>query len=94
MADIHKDCTWKTADEGYPENPLQSLTMVICGSSKDFSQSAFDAYLYGVCVGWDDNAYAELKKKHSWSDETAERQKALHQNFIKAWNLLTEAGIK
>lgn len=94
MLDIHKDCKWKTADEGNTNNPLQSLTTCICSSSKDFSELQFDAYLYAVCVGWDDDAYVELKEKFGWSDETIAYQKILHQYYIKAWNLLTQNGIK
>lgn len=92
--DIYKDCVWRTADEGSPENPLQALTMSICNSSKDFAEHKFDAYLYGIIVGWDDDAYEVLKGQHGWSDDVIKYQKLLHQNYIKAWNLLTANGIK
>lgn len=94
MKDVHLDCEWRIADDGPPENPIQALVMSICRSSKDYGENKFDAYLYGVIVGWDKDAYNQLKKKHGWSDEQIEYQITLHQNLIKAWNLLTENGIK
>lgn len=94
MAELHKDCKWKLADDGNPENPLQSLTTSIARSSRDFSEDKFNAYLYSICVGWGDDAYKELQAKFGWSDETVKYQKLLHQNYIKAWNLLTDNDIK
>lgn len=92
--DIHSDTKWRIADDGPPENPLQSITTSITLSSKDYSKDQFDAYLYAVCVGWEDGAYKELKERFGWSDKTIAYQKQLHQNYIKAWNLLTENGIR
>ena len=92
--DIHIDCHWRIADDGPPDNPLQALAMSICNSPKDFSKNKFDAYLYGVIVGWEDSAYEQLKKEIGWTDSQIEYQKILHQNIIKAWNLLTENNIK
>lgn len=92
--DIHLDCEWRVADDGPPENPLQALVMSICGSSKDFSKDKFDAYLYGVIVGWEDSSYEQLKVELGWTDSQIKYQKSLHQNLIKAWNLLTAEGIK
>jgi hypothetical protein len=92
--DIHQNTKWRIADDGPPENPLQSLTTSISSSSKDFSDNQYDAFLYAICVGWEDGSYAELKDKFGWSDKTIAYQKKLHQNYIKAWNLLTENGIR
>lgn len=92
--EIHLDCEWRIADDGPPENPIQALVMSLCRTSKDMGEQKFDAYLYGVIVGWDDGAYIQLKEKHGWTDKQIEYQKMLHQNLIKAWNLLTAEGIK
>jgi hypothetical protein len=94
MLDIDKDVQWKTAEDGYPDNPLQALTMALTSTSKDMSESKLDASLYGIIVGWDESSYKELKEKHGWSDRVVATQKLLHQNYIKAWQLLTELGIK
>lgn len=91
---IHIDCEWKISIDGPPENPLQSLTSAIGSSPKDFSENKFDAYLYAICMGWDDDAYKILKRQHGWSDEIIEYQKRLHRNYIKAWGLLNSNGIK
>ena len=94
VKDIHKDCEWRVADDGPTENPLQALVMSLCGTSKDMAEHKFDAYLYGVIVGWDDDAYETLRGQHGWSEDVVNYQKRLHQNFIRAWNLLTENGIR
>lgn len=94
LKDIFKDCEWRTADDGSPVNPLQALVMSLCCSPKDFAEHKFDAYLYGIIVGWDDDVYETLKGQHGWSDNVIIYQKRLHQNFIHAWNLLTAEGIK
>lgn len=94
LKDIDIDCEWRPSDDGPSENPLQVLVMSIAGSSKDFSETKFEAYMYGVIMGWDNDSYEELKSKHGWSDDVINYQKQLHQNFIRAWNLLTAEGIK
>lgn len=91
MKDLHKDCKWQTKVEmDKPTNPLQALAESFARTSKDMAQSKFDAWHYGVILGWDADALAELKVIHKWSDEEVEYQKQLHQNFIKAWNLFIE----
>ncbi len=70
-----------------PTNALQVLCESYTRTSKDMGLCKFDAWAYGIIVGWDDESYAELKPMHGWTDEEIEYNKLLHQNYRKAWNL-------
>jgi len=88
MNDIHKDCKWQTRDEmDDATNPLQALAESLSRTSKDMSSTKFDAWLYGIILGWDDEAYEELAQLYNWSKKNIEYNKSLHQNYIDAWNL-------
>ncbi len=79
---------WQTRDEmDAPTNPLQSMRESYCRSAKDMATEKFDAWMYGIIVGWDDDCYPDLAKAHNWSKETVEYNKLLHENYCKAWNL-------
>lgn len=81
---------WQSRDEmDAPTNPLQALHESFARSSKDMSENKFDAWLYGIILGWDD-AYEELAVKHNWSKEQVEYNKLLHKNYCKAWDLFME----
>ena len=83
-----KDVKWQTRDEmDIPTNPLQKLQEVFAFTSRDCSEDKMIAFMYGVISGWDDDAYAELKVKHNWSNKDVELQKAWHIEYKKAWNL-------
>lgn len=66
-------------------NPLESIHGVIVFSSKDWSLSADDAWIYGVVVGWDEPSLVELQKKHRWQDGEVFRLKELHEKYKKMW---------
>jgi len=78
------------ADFKRPTNPLQALTKSYSTSSKDMGKSKFDAWIYGIVVGWDDDSYDELSVKHSWSKEDVEYNKLLHKNYRKSWTLFMD----
>lgn len=81
---------WQSRDEmDAPTNPLQALYESFTRTSKDMGENKFDAWNYGVIIGWDD-AYKELAIKHNWSKEQVEYNKLLHENFNKAWNLFMD----
>jgi len=93
--DIHKDCIWQTrAEMDAPTNPLQAIHESYGRSSKDMSEQKFDAWMYGVVVGWDDKSYEQLQKQHGWTNDQVAYQKKLHQNYIKAWNLFMQSENK
>jgi len=79
---------WQTRDEMEdPTNPLQALRESYCRSPKDMGERKFDAWVYGIIVGWPDDAYAELSVQHKWSAEQVKYNKLLHQNYCLTWNL-------
>jgi len=79
---------WQTRDEmDSPTNPMQALRESYSRSPKDMAKSKFDAWVYGVICGWDDDAYRELSIKHNWSEETVKYNKLLHNNYMKSWDL-------
>lgn len=79
---------WQTRDEmENPTNALQSLLESYTRSSKDMSECKFDAWVYGIIVGWDDSSYKELSVKHNWSEEQINYNKLLHYNYCKSWEL-------
>lgn len=63
--------------------PFESLHDTIVFSSKDWSLCKTDAWIYGVIVGWDEDALKEIKKDFNWSDDIADRLKQLHEAFTK-----------
>lgn len=82
---------WQTRDD-FPvtTNPLQKLNEIFAFTSRDCSEDKMIACMYGIVMGWDDAAYAELKEKHGWSDDTVNFQKMWHENYKKAWNLFMD----
>lgn len=62
-------------------NALEHLRERFTSTVKDMSISKFDAWTYGIIVGWNHGAYKELKKLHNWSDEEIELNINLCMNF-------------
>lgn len=79
---------WQTRNEmPVPTNPLQELREILTTQSRDMSEDKMIACMYGIIVGWDDEAYDELKEKHGWTDDNIKWQKLWNENYNKAWNL-------
>ncbi len=88
--DIH-DLEWQTRGEmPFPTNPLQALLEILASSSSNTAENKMLACIYGICVGWDEASYTQLKKAHSWTDEQVERQVFLHERYKEAWMLFME----
>ena len=69
-------------DALYPnENPFDSLHSTLTTSSRDWSLTRGDAWVYGVVVGWDKGSRAELAAQHGWTPEQIERLQRLHATF-------------
>lgn len=82
---------WQTRDQmPEPTNPLQELREVLTRTSRDISEDKLLSWIYGIIVGWDDEAYQELKELLNWTDSHIERLKILHSNYEKAWSLFME----
>lgn len=62
-------------------NPLQSIRDSFIVTSKDMAATKFDAWIYGIVVGWDDDSYKELAKKYGWSPDEITLNKTLSKNY-------------
>jgi hypothetical protein len=58
-----------------------SLESVLAFSSKDWSVSADDAWIYGIVLGWNEECLLEMSSLHGWSPETITKLKKLHNQF-------------
>ena len=65
----------------HTENPLESLSMTILFSSRDWGQEKRDAWVYGIVCGWDENCREESNRKFGWSNETFDRLQRLNARF-------------
>lgn len=68
------------------ENPFESLRDLMVFSAKDWSLTPEEAWLYGIIVGWDDRALADLRERFkgsnkAWAEEDTERLKRLHDVY-------------
>lgn len=76
-----------------PENPFESLHFVIACSSRDWSKTRDDAWLYGIICGWDDNSIAELAPRWEWSEDDVARLKRLHARYKAAESFCIASGL-
>ena len=86
-SDMEDQIIWQSRDEmpAGPTNALQALRESYTLSSRNMSESKFDAWIYGIIVGWDDASYRELQPKHGWTDDQVLYNKLLHENYKQAW---------
>lgn len=63
--------------------PFKSLHDAVVFSSKDWSLTETNAWIYGIVVGWDVDSLNEIKRTFKWSDELVDRLKLLHEAFPK-----------
>ena len=63
---------------------LGALDSLLCGLSlapKDWSLDKYDAWVYGIIAGWDDESLIELQSRFRWKPETVEKLKSFHKAF-------------
>lgn len=65
-------------------DPLGSLHMAMTLSSMDWGASADTAWIYGIAVGHDGPAMAELAAKFGWSDEKVANLRKLRRYYRAA----------
>jgi hypothetical protein len=71
-------------DGGAPPEPSAWVTLreMVAFDSRDWSVSPKDAMLYGIIVGWDAPALAELAEIHGWDERFRNRLAALHDDYM------------
>lgn len=65
-------------------DPLGALHAAITFSSMDWGEASDVAWIYGIAVGWDGPAMAELATKHNWPAEKVALLRKLRRNFRAA----------
>jgi hypothetical protein len=60
-------------------NPIRSIAACLAFSSRDWSLNHRDAWIWGVAVGWPEEALQEVARNHNWSPETVARLRALRK---------------
>lgn len=69
-------------------DPFGSAAACMTSSPRDWSLDHRDAWLYGIIVGWDEDALLAVAKHHGWTDPDVERLRGLRATFILARELL------
>ena len=62
---------------------LSSLSRTVAFHARDWGQHRGDAWLYGVLVGWEDDALPKLAQQHGWSEEYVERLRRYRAAIVK-----------
>jgi hypothetical protein len=70
--------------------PLRSLECLVALSARDWAATEEDAWLYGVVIGWGDEALRELAREFRWPRRVVSRLKRLHDYFE---NLIKEESL-
>ncbi|MFA5123021.1 hypothetical protein [Zavarzinia sp.] len=77
-----KDAKAAEADRRLTES-LASVHRCMCTDARDWSLGKRDAWIYGVIVGWDEAALAEVAKRHQWPAEDVDRLRKLHAEVAR-----------
>jgi len=63
------------------ENPLGALGDALAFAADDWADTRAKAWVWGIVLGWDDEAMAELAADFHWDDATVARLRRLHEGF-------------
>jgi hypothetical protein len=62
-------------------NSLEHLASTIAFDSKDWSLTKRDAFIYGIVIGWDEEAMKELAERHVLNEKMVELIEALRLDY-------------
>jgi len=68
-------------------DPMTAVGDVLAFSSRDWSTTKGDAWLYGIVLGWDDDsgddasAMDDVATRHGWTQDDVARLRRLHTNW-------------
>lgn len=65
------------------EDPLKALKTTLAGTPRDASESRDIAWMYGIVLGWSEEALEELRTRFGWPVEQTDRLKRLHTAYEK-----------
>jgi len=52
---------------------------------RDWSLAKRDAWVFGIVLGWTDDALKDLAQQHDWPERDVKRLKRLHDRFNRAF---------
>jgi len=62
-------------------DPLHNLYGHTAFPSRDFSVNEWDAWTFGVIVGWSDVELPDVRRRHKWNDARVALLKRLNADF-------------
>jgi len=62
-------------------DPRVSIRACLTASPQDWGADHRTAWLYGIAVGWDEQALAQLAARHHWTAEAVQRLRLLRNNY-------------
>lgn len=65
-------------------DPFSALESALNCDPRDWARNPKDAWIYGIIVGWDDDALEEVARQFFWTGSATIRLKELHAAFKEA----------
>lgn len=62
-------------------NCFESIEMAMTFDVRDWSEDRRSAWIWGIVFGYEEEGLYEMKKKHGWSDEDANRLNKYHEEW-------------
>lgn len=69
------------------QDPFHSIETATACATRDQSLDKRDAWNWGIVLGWDDEALAEVATRHRWTPAAVDRLKTLRANYVQARDL-------
>lgn len=66
------------------EDPFASIESAIAFTPHDWGSHHRLAWVYGIAVGWGEEALEALADRHGWSDSEVERLRRLRAAYVRA----------
>lgn len=68
--------------QGDDLDPLKALGDTLAFAVDDWGDTRAKAWVYGIVLGWDDEALKELAPSCRWTEEQVDRLRSLHERFV------------
>ena len=70
-------------------NALESIECAIAFDVRDWGEDRRSAWIYAIVFGWEyEDSWEEESRKFGWDEEDHERAKLLHEQWIKAKEII------
>lgn len=75
------------SDMADTQDPFYSIEVATACATRDQALDKRDAWNWGIILGWDEEAMADVAKRHNWDTNTVNRLKRLRANYVQARDL-------